>query len=136
MKIKKEYTFTNNRIIWRLLPTQMKKLVIEERNTEKKEAYFNCLDIRSGKKIFADLQLDEKFWVGIESIYKDIIFFHKFAKPDMPGHQGIFAFDIISQNIIWKNEDLTFLFNIGNSVYAYSQRFEGKIFYKLDFQTG
>ena len=136
MKIKKKYSFTNKRQIWRLLPTTTGKLVIEDRDTQNKEVFFNCIDINSGKKIFANFQLDEKFWIGIETIFEDIIIFHKFAKADMPGHSTIIAFDINSQEVLWQNEDLTFLFTHENKVYGYKQRFEDRIFYSINIYTG
>jgi hypothetical protein len=136
MKIKKEYTFTNNRQIWRIIPTQTDKLVIEERDTEKKEAFFNCVKIDSGKRVFKDLQLNEKYWIGIETVYKDIIYFHEFLKPDMPGHKGIIAFDINSQKISWRRDDYIFLFIYNDKVYCYQLKFEGRNFYTLDFKTG
>ena len=45
MKIKKKYSFKNKRQIWRLLPTTTDKLVIEDRDTQNKEVFFNCIDI-------------------------------------------------------------------------------------------
>ena len=108
MKIKKVYTYTNKRQIWRLLPTSKDKLIIEDRDTQSKEVFFNCVNIISGKKVFSNLQLDEKFWIGIEAISEGIIIFHKFAKPDMPGHSSIIAFDIDTQSILWQNDELTF----------------------------
>ena len=71
MKIKKKYVHNNKRQIFRLLPTDNDKLVIEERDIEKKQAYFNCLNITNGKKFFKNLQLDEKFWIGIEAVQND-----------------------------------------------------------------
>ena len=136
MKIKKKYSFTNKRQIWRLLPTTTGKLVIEDRDTQNKEVFFNCLDINSGKKIFANLQLEEKFWIGIETIVEDIIIFHKFAKPDMPGHYSIIVFDLNSQKILWQNEDLTFLFAYEQKIYVYKQRFEGRLYFSLDLNNG
>ena len=136
MKIKKKYSFTNKRQIWRLLPTTTGKLVIEDRDIQNKEVFFNCIDINSGKKIFANFQLDEKFWIGIETIFEDIIIFHKFAKPDMPGHSTIIAFDINTQEVLWQNEDLTFLFTHEKKVYGYKQRFEDRIFYSINIYTG
>ena len=62
MVIKHNYSFSNNRQIWRLIPTETGKIVIEERDTENKEVFFNCLDISSGEKIFSEFQLEEKFW--------------------------------------------------------------------------
>jgi hypothetical protein len=136
MKIKKVYSFKSKRQIWRIIPTETDKLVIEERETEKKQVYFNCLQLESGKKNFKDFQLDEKFWVGIESVYNNIIFFHKYLKPDMPGHKGIFAYDCADKTFKWEHKNLTFLFPINDLIYSYAQKFEGRIHYSLDYKTG
>ena len=136
MKLKKKYVHNNKRQIFRLLPTNTGKLIIEERETEKKQAYFNCLKIDSGKKIFKNLQFDEKFWLGIEAVNDDIIFFHRFTKPDMPQHNGIIAFDINEQKIIWQDDVKTFLFIKDQKVYAFQQMFEDRKHFKLDHKTG
>lgn len=115
MKIKKIFKYNRGRQIFRLLPTDTEKLIIEERNREKKEAFFSCLNILNGKKVFTDLQLEEKYWIGIKDIYKDIIFFHKFERPDLPNHKGIIAFDINTQSILWESQN-NFLFVKDNKV--------------------
>ena len=136
MPVKKLYSFTNKRQIWRIIPTASGKLIIEERDIEKREAFFSCIDIKSGKKIFSSFQLEEKFWIGIEKVYKDIIFFHKFRKPDMPRHLGIIAFDILKQKILWKNEDYIFLFIYNDDLFCYKEKFEGRDYFKLNYETG
>ncbi|MEJ2494607.1 MAG: DUF4905 domain-containing protein [Ignavibacteriaceae bacterium] len=136
MKLKKKYTHNNKRQIFRLLPTDTGKLIIEERETEEKQAYFNCLNIESGKKIFKNLQLDEKFWLGIETIYKDVIFFHRFTKPDMPQHNGIIAFDINKKKVIWKDDNHTFLFIKDEKVYTFQQMFENRRHFNLNYKSG
>jgi hypothetical protein len=136
MKLKKIYRFDNNRQIWRIIPTNDGKLVIEERNPELKQVYFHCLETESGRKILRNFQLEDNFWVGIESVQGDIIFFHKFAKPDMPKHRGIFAYDIKSQNLIWENPELIYQFIYDEKLYAFKERFEGKYFYSLNPLNG
>ncbi len=136
MKIKKLYYYSNKKQVWRLLPTQTGKLVVEERDPDTKEVFFTCLDIKTGKKILNDFQLEEKFWVGIEEIYKDIICFHKFRKPDMPGHLGIIVFDIKTKSILWETDEYIFLFIYDDELYCYQEKFEGRNFYKLDYLTG
>ncbi len=136
MKIKKEYTYSNKRQIWRLLPTDTGKIIIEERDTDKKEVFFNCIEISSGRRIIKNLQFEEKFWVGIEAVYKDIIYFHTFTKPDMPGHKGVFAYDISSDKILWKTDDYIYLFVHKNLVYAYKETFEGRKFFTLNYKSG
>ncbi|HMN25346.1 MAG TPA: DUF4905 domain-containing protein [Ignavibacteriaceae bacterium] len=136
MKLKKQYKHDNKKQIWRILPTANQKLVIEERDASTKEVFFNCLEIESGKKIFKNFQLDEKNWIGIESIFNDIIFFHAYGKPDMPAHKSIIAFDIKSQTILWQNDSYVFSFVFEDKVYCYQQRFESRVFFALDYLTG
>jgi hypothetical protein len=136
MKLKKNYRFDDKRQIWRIIPTNTSKLIIEEREHEKKQAYFHCLALESGKKILNNFQLDDKFWVGIEAVRDDIIYFHKFAKPDMPKHRGIFAFDILKKEFIWQNPELIFLFLLDSKLYAYKEKFEGRDYYAINPSTG
>jgi hypothetical protein len=136
MKLKKIYRFDNKRQIWRIIPTNNGQLIIEEREPEKKQAYFHCLILESGKKLLKDFQLDDKFWVGIESVKDDIIFFHKFAKPDMPKHKGIFAFDIRGQNVIWENPELIFQFILKEKLYAFREKFQGRSYYSINPLNG
>ncbi|MDP2363055.1 MAG: DUF4905 domain-containing protein, partial [Ignavibacteria bacterium] len=116
--------------------TTNKKLVIEEREIKTKEVFFSCLEIESGKKIFKDFQLDEKNWIGIESIHNDTIFFHTYGKPDMPTHKSIIAFDILSKSVIWQNDNYVFSFVYNDKVYCYQQRFESRVFFALDYLNG
>ena len=136
MKLKKNYRFDNKRQIWRIIPTNAGKLIIEEREPEKKQAYFHCLALDSGKKILNNFQLDDKFWVGIEAVQDDIIYFHKFAKPDMPKHRGIFAIDIMKKEFIWQNPELIFIFLHEENLYAYKEKFEGRSYYSIDSISG
>ena len=136
MKIKKNYLYDNKKQIWRLIPTDTKKLIIEERDIEKKQAYFSCIHSESGKKIFKNFQLDEKFWIGIETIYNDVIYFHKFVKPDMPQHIGIIAFDLNKQKVLWQNDDSNFLFVYDDKLYCYKQNFESRNYFILNYATG
>lgn len=136
MKLKHKYTFTNGRQLWRILISDTGKLIVEDRDVEKKLAFFSCLDSESGRKIFRNFQLEEKFWVGIETIYKDIIYFHKYAKPDMPQHKEIIAWDISSQKILWHNDEYAFLFAHNDKVYGFKPKFEGRSYVSFDYLTG
>ncbi len=134
--LKKLYSFTNKRNIWRLVPSSSGYMVIEERDMESKQVYFNCLRTNDGKVYFKNFQLDEKYWVGIEAIHNDIIFFHKFRKPDMPAHKGIYAFEISSEKVIWQNDDFIFQLAKDDMVYAFQMGFEGRNYYSLNMRTG
>jgi len=136
MKLKKLYKHDNKKQIWRILPTTENRVVLEERDPVSKEVFFCCFDIESGKKIFNQWQLDEKNWCGIESIYKDIIYFHLYGKPDMPDHKSIIAFDIKTQNIIWSNDSFRFSSVYDDKIYCFRQGFESSTYYSLDYLSG
>lgn len=136
MKIKNKYSYSDGNQIWRIKISDKEKLLIETRNTDKKETFFHCFELKSGKPIFTKQQMQEKYWLGVEAIHNDLILFHKFAKPDMPGHKGIFAFDIMSKKVLWENESYAFLFILENKIYVYQERFEGKHIYTLNPVNG
>lgn len=135
MEIKRLYNYDKGRQLFRLLPTDTGKLIIEERDRTIKEVYFSCIDIYSGKIIFSDLQFDEKFWIGIEKIYKDVILFHRFERPDLPGHKGIIAYDIKSQKILWENQN-TFLYVADDKIVFKSFDFGIKKLIAVDYLSG
>ncbi len=54
----------------------------------------------------------------------------------MPGHIGIIAYSLKDRKIIWKEEDLIFLFLTGDQLFAYRQKFESRDFFSLDASSG
>ena len=136
MNFNPHFKFSDGNQIWRLLISDSDKLIVETRDTDKKEVFFSCVDLNSGKELFKDFQFEEKYWIGIEKIYDDIIFFHRFVKPDMPGHREIIAFDINSQRVLWQTNEFTFLFIYNDKLYASKELFEGNKFFILDYKTG
>ena len=136
MLFTKHLEYKPNKQIWRILITDDENIVIEKRDTSDKQVYFDCFSLESKKEIFSNLQLDEKFWIGIEKIYKGVIFFHLFAKPDMPGHKEIIAYDISSNEVLWRNKEHSYLFLYEDKVYCFRQLFEGRQFYTLNYKTG
>ena len=135
MKIKKKFRFSDKNQIWRLLISETDKIVIETRNTELKEVFFHCYNLTNGKRVFKDFQLAEKFWVGIEKIYNDIIYFHGFAKPNMPEHKKIFAYNLNQMSLLWEN-DLTFITLFENKIYASEKKFNIQKIFTLNPENG
>ena len=106
MELYRNYLYTKGRNLWRLLPAGRDKLLIEERDRSTKEAFFSCIEMSTGKFIVEDFQPAEKIWCGIETIYDHFIFFHRYAKPDMPAHSGIIAYDLIMGKLNGKKMSL------------------------------
>jgi hypothetical protein len=136
MKIEKIFSYKSEGQIWRILISETDKLVVETRDMKTREVFFHAFGLDSGKIIFSDLQLEEKNWLGIETIHNDIIYFHKFPQRDMPGHKEIIAFDISTGKILWENRDLSFLFALDNTVFGFKQGFEERYFFSLDCRSG
>jgi len=134
--MKKHFKYKSEKQIWRILISDSDKLILETRDLNTKEVFFNCFFLENGENIFSDLQLDEKCWIGIEDVYKDTIFFHYFPKPDMPHHKGIIAFDITTQKILWTNNEFSFLFAGEDRVYGFKQGFDERFFSSLDYLSG
>lgn len=132
----KHFKYSSKRQLWRLLISDYDKIIIESRDVSSKEVFFDCYDLNSTKTVFKNFQLEEKYWLGIESVYKDIIYFHRFPKPDMPQHKEIIAVDINSQNNLWNNSTLTFHFVAEDIVYAYTQGFEDRDYFALNYLSG
>jgi len=135
MKVKKKYTLKNKRTIWRLIPSG-NKLLVEERDEVSKQVYYNCVAIESGKSILKNFQPEDKFWSGIEAFEDDRIYFHKFVKPDMPGHIGVTVYDLNAKKILWRKDNFVFLFLNENKVFTFVQKFESREFFSLDAETG
>jgi len=136
MKLLLNYLYTKGRDLWRLLPAGTDKLLIEERDRSTKEAFFSCIEMSTGKFIFEDYQPAEKIWCGIETIYNHIIFFHRYAKPEMPAHSGIIAYDFNKGEVKWQNDEYAFLLIRDDKLYCYKSKFEGRIYFELDYLTG
>jgi hypothetical protein len=132
----KHFTYISEKQLWRILISDSEKLILETRDTETKEVFFHCYKLQDGNLVFRDFQLEEKHWLGIEALYKDLIYFHKFPKRDLPGHKEIITFEIATQKILWKNEDYTFQFVYKDKVYCFTQGFEERKYFVLDFLTG
>ncbi len=135
-KIVKHYNLNDNNKIWRILITDSEKLILERRDTDAKEVFFAAYELENGSPLWDNFQFEEKFWIGIEKIHKDVMLLHKFAKPDLPGHQGIIAFDINNKEMLWENKSGAFAFVLDDKVYQYRSDFESATLEALDLLTG
>ncbi|MBI9070911.1 MAG: DUF4905 domain-containing protein [Melioribacteraceae bacterium] len=136
MKIKKTLSFNSSKNIWRLLLSDTNKLLIQTMDSKTREVFFNYFDSYSGKTILKNYQPDEKYFVGVEAIQNDLIYFHKFAKPDMPNHKGIIAFSVSSKEILWENEELEFYFLLNDKIICRKQLFDSWNYKALDSKSG
>ncbi len=135
-KIQPVWKYSSENILWRILFSDTNFLVGEERDVTNKKTSFFCIDEKNGKILWKNLTLDEQWWIGIEAIVGDKIYFHNFGKPDMPEHKNIIAIELLTGKVLWQNMLCIFLSADENFVYGFRDMFEKRMFYKLDIKTG
>jgi hypothetical protein len=135
-KIKPYLTYSQKGIIWRMHFSPVEILVCETRDLAVKETYFFSLNYKTKQVFLSNFQIDEKWWISVESVSDESIFFNSFKTPELPEHMGITAVDVKTGRVRWKNEDLTFLFAESDELYAYKEHFEREIYYKLNSSNG
>ncbi len=135
-KLKPYFTFNQKGNIWRMHFSTGDTLVCETRDLDAKETYFFTLNYRTKQVYLSNFQLEEKWWVSIESCTDELVFFNYFKTPELPEHIGITAVDIKTGKAKWINSEFTFLFADSTELYAYEEKFSREIFYKLDISDG
>jgi len=135
-KLKPEWSFAAQSLIWRILPSEAGILVGEERDPQKRKASFFALAEDSGERLWSDFSLAEDWWVGIEAVHGRVLLFHGYAKPEVPEHRKIIAVSLDSGKILWKNDELTYWFGTSELIAAYSQSFDQRVGYTLDLSSG
>jgi len=135
-RLSPEWTYTADGMLWRLFCARGGRLVGECRDQEKKTATFFCLDERTGLPLWKNLTLDEAWWVGIEAVIGETLILHTYAKPDMPQHRGIRAFDVATGTLRWRNDESTFWFSLDDRLFAYRDLFEKRVGYECDLSSG
>jgi hypothetical protein len=135
-KLKSHFTFSQKGNIWRMNFSAGDMLVCETRDLESKNTFFASMNFRTKQVYLSNFQLEEKWWLSVETATDDLIFFNYFRTPELPEHIGITAVDIITGKTKWENKDLTFLFADSAELYAYEENLSREIFYKLDAVNG
>ena len=136
MKLKKYFKYSSNAQLWRLLISNHHLLLIESRDTKTKEVFFSVCNLENSDLLLKNITMPEKIWIGVEAVYNDFIFFHKFVKPDLPMHKGIIAFSISQNRVLWENLDFTFLLVSQNKLVVQTSGFEETNYYSVDINTG
>jgi len=108
----------------------------EERRIEEKKALFFCLDGQTGREIWRQTPGIDSWWVGIEAVHKDTIFFHGFATPELPQHRGVIAVDLRTGNTLWEDPQLEFIAAADDALIGARSTSTGRTVMELDRQTG
>jgi len=130
------WDFKASSSIWRILPAGEDYIVGEVRDREKKSVSFFSVRLEDGRRCWEGNVLTERWWAGIEAVHGSTLFLHEYPVPSMPDHRKVFAVDIPTGKLLWKNEDLAFSFATDDGVYGSRDFFDRRAYYKLDTATG
>lgn len=134
--MKPAWTYEVDGLLWRLVPSGSGKLVGEVRDISKKTTSFFCLNQLTGEVLWEGLTVLDRWWVGIEAVHGDTIFFHGFSTPEMPEHKGIVAVALRSGETLWQNQDMTFVSVEDYILHTSVKSLKGKMSYKVECLTG
>ncbi len=80
--------------------------------------------------------LGEQWWIGLDGITNERIYLHGFKKPDMPENKNIISVDVNSGEILWRNNECTFLAIQSPFIYGYKDLFERRVYYRINENDG
>ncbi|ACF14231.1 conserved hypothetical protein [Chloroherpeton thalassium ATCC 35110] len=133
-----KWEFQKSGNIWRAFFLENGKLICEHRSTEQKQVSFFLLDDETGTLIWEDFVLThpsgamagalvgDGWWVGLEAVYQNLIFFHSFYDPTVPEHLGIWALESTTKKIKWARPELSFIcLTLDNQILAYRESLVG-----------
>lgn len=135
-KVNPTWQFKTKGMLWRILFSDSGRIVGEDRDLAAKRASFFCLNETTGAILWSDREFEEKWWIGIEAVEDGIVYFHEYTKPDFPQHLKIIALNLETGKLLWRNDDLQFLFVGGGKVYAAKDSFDKRTYYQLDKTSG
>jgi len=135
-RIRPAWDFEASSSIWRVLPAGDDYIVGEVRDREKKAVSFFSVRLEDGRRCWEGNVLTEQWWAGIEAVHGSTLFLHEYPVPSMPDHRKIYAVDIPTGKIRWKNEELAFSFATDDAVYGSRDFFDRRAYFKLDAVTG
>jgi len=129
-----EYATTG--LLWRIMVSDERLLVGEDRDPVGKAVSFFCLDAETGKALWRGRSFPEQWWIGIEAVNRGTLFLHEYASPDMPEHRKIIAVDLQTGEMRWRNDDLVFAGAEGDAVFGRKDLFGEDGVYELSRTTG
>lgn len=117
-RLKPTWQFTKpNGWIWRALFIGDEYLIGEFRQSGERKASFFLLNAQTGALLWDNFVLTDShqkpvgdgWWVGMETVYAGLVYFHGYYSPNVPEHLGIWAMEPSQKAIKWVRPDLGYL---------------------------
>lgn len=123
-------------IVWKTVVAPEKGiLVLEVRNSEKKQVTFSALESRTGKFHWRDILFDEPWWISLGATAGDVVVFTLYLEKNNPDKKAVFAYHLLDRKILWWNNDYSLVSVSNHQVRGISSRY-GSRSVTLDLLTG
>lgn len=97
-------------VIWNTLSSPENDVILLEiRNSEKKNVTFAALDFGSQKFLWRDKMLEEPWWISISAVARNIVFFTLYTDTSNPDKKGLLAYDLSTLRLLWWNNDFSLI---------------------------
>ena len=123
-------------VIWNTkVSDQNQIIVLEVRDTNKKEVRFSALNYSSDEFLWKDRMMDEPWWISLSGIAGDIMLLTLYTNKNNPDNKAVVAYNVQDGELVWWNNDFSVQTLGKNSVIGFSEKF-GKREQILDVLTG
>lgn len=123
-------------VIWNTkVSEQNGVIVLEIRNSNKKEVRFAALNYHSNQFLWRDKLLDEPWWINLSAVAQNVILFTLYLETNNPDKKATLAYELENGTLIWWNNDFSITAVDDNGVAGFSEKF-GRREVLLDLHTG
>lgn len=110
-------------------------IVLEIRNSERKEVRFAALDLSSQKFLWKDKLMDEPWWISLSAVSDKIVLFTLYTDTHNPDKKAVIACNLKDGEVVWWQNDFSISTVANNFVFGFSEKY-GRREVILDLNTG
>ena len=123
-------------VVWNMLVSPGDGiLILEVRNSQRKQVTFSALEGQTGKFIWRDKGFDEDWWINLGAVSNNVVVFTVYLETNNPDKKGVFAYHLFEDRMLWWNNDFS-LVSVSNGIVAGVSSKYGFRNVILDIMTG
>lgn len=127
---------TTNGLIWKVVLDDQQQIMVWEVRNSNKGVCFYAYNFTKKAFLMKEKTFEEKWQIGLLSVYNGILYLHGFENEHAPTHKGIIAYDLSQQKVIWENYNSTTELVFIEGVVTYNSRLFPKKFELLNLESG
>ena len=111
-------------VIWNSLTSPRSGvLLLEVRDSERKQVTFSALECQTGKFIWRDKSFDEPWWISLGAVSDDVVLFTVYLETNNPDKKGVFAYHIRDDRMLWWHNDFSLVSVSNRTVEGVSSKY-------------